>query len=132
MSTSIVRAPQHVGITVRDITNSLVVNLAGSSQVAPTFWLNPENGVPYPIVMQTPQYQPRYACRARRLCRSGGRDDHAAGAGGRRQLHARQHATRWSRNTTSSRWCRSMPRRKDVISARVAADVQQLLDDTRN
>jgi multidrug efflux pump subunit AcrB len=25
--------------------------------VAPTFWLNPANGVSYPIVMQTPQYQ---------------------------------------------------------------------------
>jgi multidrug efflux pump subunit AcrB len=33
-----------------------VVNLAGSSQVAPTFWLNNANGVSYPIVMQTPQY----------------------------------------------------------------------------
>jgi multidrug efflux pump subunit AcrB len=48
---------QYVGVTARDVTNSLVVNLAGSSQVAPTFWLNPENGVSYPIVMQTPQYQ---------------------------------------------------------------------------
>jgi multidrug efflux pump subunit AcrB len=48
---------QYVGVTERDVTNSLVVNLAGSSQVAPTFWLNPENGVSYPIVMQTPQYQ---------------------------------------------------------------------------
>ena len=38
-----------------DVTNSLVVNLAGSSQVAPTYWLNPVNGVSYPIVMQTPQ-----------------------------------------------------------------------------
>ncbi|GLQ91456.1 efflux RND transporter permease subunit [Dyella acidisoli] len=47
---------QLLGITERDITNSLVVNLAGSSQVAPTFWLNPANGVSYPIVMQTPQY----------------------------------------------------------------------------
>ena len=27
------------------------------SQVAPTFWLNPDNGVNYSIVMQTPQYQ---------------------------------------------------------------------------
>src|SRR6185503_18919578 len=36
---------------------SLVVNLAGSSQVAPTYYLNPENGVSYSIVMQTPQYQ---------------------------------------------------------------------------
>jgi multidrug efflux pump subunit AcrB len=48
---------QYVGVTERDVTNSLVVNLAGSSQVAPTFWLSPQNGVSYPIVMQTPQYQ---------------------------------------------------------------------------
>ena len=48
---------QELGLTTRDVTNSLVVNLAGSSQVAPTFWLNPANGVSYPIVMQTPQRQ---------------------------------------------------------------------------
>lgn len=48
---------QQLGLTVKDVTNSLVVNLAGSSQVAPTYWLNPANGVSYPIVMQTPQYQ---------------------------------------------------------------------------
>jgi CzcA family heavy metal efflux pump len=48
---------QQLGLTVKDVTNSLVVNLAGSSQVAPTFWLNPANGVSYPIVLQTPQYQ---------------------------------------------------------------------------
>ena len=48
---------QYVGIAERDVTNSMVVNLAGSSQVAPTYWLNPDNGVSYPIVMQTPQYQ---------------------------------------------------------------------------
>jgi hypothetical protein len=36
---------------------ALVGNLAGSSQVAPTYWLNPTNGVSYPIVLQTPQYQ---------------------------------------------------------------------------
>ena len=48
---------QYVGITERDVTNSMVVNLAGSSQVQPTFWLNPDNGVSYSIVMQTPQYQ---------------------------------------------------------------------------
>jgi multidrug efflux pump subunit AcrB len=48
---------QYVGINERDVTNSMVVNLAGSGQVAPTYWLNPENGVNYAIVMQTPQYQ---------------------------------------------------------------------------
>jgi multidrug efflux pump subunit AcrB len=44
-------------LTARDVTNSLVVSLAGSSQVAPTYWLNPANGVSYSIVMQTPQYR---------------------------------------------------------------------------
>ncbi len=48
---------KYVGVTESDVTNSMVVNLAGSSQVQPTFWLNPENGVNYSIVMQTPQYQ---------------------------------------------------------------------------
>ncbi len=46
-----------VGVTERDVTNSLVVNLAGSVQVAPAYWLNPKNGVSYPIVIQTPQYR---------------------------------------------------------------------------
>lgn len=47
---------QDMGITARDVTNNMVVNLAGSSQVSPTYWLNPANGVSYPVVMQTPQY----------------------------------------------------------------------------
>jgi multidrug efflux pump subunit AcrB len=47
---------QDMGITARDVTNNMVVNLAGSSQVSPTFWLNPANGISYPVVMQTPQY----------------------------------------------------------------------------
>ncbi|GGA25775.1 efflux RND transporter permease subunit [Dyella nitratireducens] len=45
-----------LGVTEHDVTNSMVSTLAGSSQVAPTFWLNPSNGVSYPIVAQTPQY----------------------------------------------------------------------------
>jgi multidrug efflux pump subunit AcrB len=48
---------QYVGVTERDVDNSLVVNLAGSSQVAPTYWLSPQNGVSYLIAMQSPQYQ---------------------------------------------------------------------------
>ncbi len=47
---------QAVGLTARDVTNSMVVNLAGSSQVAPTYWLSAASGVTYPIVLQTPQY----------------------------------------------------------------------------
>jgi multidrug efflux pump subunit AcrB len=48
---------QYTGVTAADVTNSLVVNLAGSLQVAPTYWLNEKNGVTYPIALQTPQYQ---------------------------------------------------------------------------
>jgi multidrug efflux pump subunit AcrB len=48
---------QTLGVTERDVTNSLVTTLSGSGQVAPTFWLNPRNGVSYPIVVQTPQYR---------------------------------------------------------------------------
>jgi multidrug efflux pump subunit AcrB len=46
-----------LGITENDVTKSLAVNLAGSFQIAPAFWLNPRNGVSYPIVVQTPQYR---------------------------------------------------------------------------
>jgi multidrug efflux pump subunit AcrB len=46
-----------MGITERDVTNSMVVNLTGSIQVAPAFWLNTRTGVSYPIVAQTPQYR---------------------------------------------------------------------------
>jgi CzcA family heavy metal efflux pump len=46
-----------VGLTQRDVANSLLVTLSGSSQVQPNFWLNPENGVSYPIVAQMPQYR---------------------------------------------------------------------------
>ena len=50
-----VRADQ-LGITEKDVTNSMVASLAGSSQVAPTFWLSPRTGVSYAVVAQTPQY----------------------------------------------------------------------------
>jgi multidrug efflux pump subunit AcrB len=48
---------QYTGVTAADVTNSLVVNLASSIQVAPVYWLNEKNGVTYPMALQTPQYQ---------------------------------------------------------------------------
>jgi multidrug efflux pump subunit AcrB len=48
---------RYTGVTAADVTDSLVVNLAGSTQVAPTYWLNEKSGVTYPIALQTPQYQ---------------------------------------------------------------------------
>ncbi len=46
-----------VGLTQRDVADSLLVTLSGSGQVKPNFWLNTENGVSYPIVAQMPQYR---------------------------------------------------------------------------
>jgi multidrug efflux pump subunit AcrB len=46
-----------VGLTEQDAATSMQNSLAGSSQTTPTYWLNPTNGVSYPVSVQTPQYQ---------------------------------------------------------------------------
>ncbi|WP_109125172.1 efflux RND transporter permease subunit [Dyella sp. C11] len=48
---------QLLGLTEADVTNSLIADLSGTAQVAPTYWLNPDNNVTYPISAQVPQYQ---------------------------------------------------------------------------
>jgi multidrug efflux pump subunit AcrB len=45
------------GLTELDVTNSVTTSLAGSSQTAPVFWLDNQNGVSYPIVAQAPEYE---------------------------------------------------------------------------
>jgi len=45
------------GITVNDIGNNITASLSSSKQVAPNFWTDPTNGIPYYIAVQTPQYQ---------------------------------------------------------------------------
>ena len=45
------------GYTQRDIGTSALNILSGSTQLSPQFFLSPKNGVTYPIVAQTPQYQ---------------------------------------------------------------------------
>lgn len=46
-----------LGINQKDISNSLLVSLSSSFQVAPNFWLNRNNGVQYNLAVQTPQYR---------------------------------------------------------------------------
>jgi CzcA family heavy metal efflux pump len=46
-----------MGLTERDVTNALATSLAGTSQSAPNFWLNPKNNVSYNMTTQTPEYQ---------------------------------------------------------------------------
>jgi multidrug efflux pump subunit AcrB len=46
-----------VGLTEHDAATAMQNSLAGSSQTTPTYWLNPMNGVSYPVSVQTPQYR---------------------------------------------------------------------------
>jgi multidrug efflux pump subunit AcrB len=48
---------QEVGFTQHDVASSLLVALSGSFQTAPSFYLNPANGVSYQVVSQVPQYR---------------------------------------------------------------------------
>ena len=48
---------QQVGLTQRDVANSLLISLTGSGATTPNFWLNPKNGVSYQVVVQTPQHR---------------------------------------------------------------------------
>ena len=45
-----------VGLTEGDAASSIQATLSGSTQTAPTYWLDPRNGVSYPVSVQTPQY----------------------------------------------------------------------------
>jgi len=44
------------GFQQRQIGQNLLIALSGSSQTTPNFWLNPKNGVSYPLATMTPQY----------------------------------------------------------------------------
>ena len=46
-----------IGLTERDVANSLLVSLSGSGQTAPNFFLDPKNGNSYSIAVVTPQYR---------------------------------------------------------------------------
>ena len=46
-----------LGLTEADVTGAMATALAGTSQTAPNFWLNPKNGVSYNMTAQTPEYK---------------------------------------------------------------------------
>jgi multidrug efflux pump subunit AcrB len=46
---------QAMGLTQRDVANDLLVSVSSSGVVSPNFWINPANGVNYPLAVQTPQ-----------------------------------------------------------------------------
>ncbi|HSC45245.1 MAG TPA: efflux RND transporter permease subunit, partial [Candidatus Acidoferrum sp.] len=48
---------QSIGLQARDVAQNVLVSLSSSFQTAPTFWLDPSNGINYNIAVQTPQYR---------------------------------------------------------------------------
>jgi multidrug efflux pump subunit AcrB len=46
-----------LGLTEQQVANNVNVSLSSSFQVAPNFWTDPKNGIPYPLVVQTPEYR---------------------------------------------------------------------------
>jgi len=50
------RATQ-VGMSSRDVAQSVLITLSGSAQTTPSYWLNPNNGVTYSVAVQSPQYR---------------------------------------------------------------------------
>jgi multidrug efflux pump subunit AcrB len=48
---------ESVGLTQRDVAQSILISLSGSFQTAPNFYLDPRNGVTYSISTQSPQYR---------------------------------------------------------------------------
>ena len=48
---------QQMGLSAQNVGQNVLVSLSGSSQTAPAFWLNPQNGVVYQIAVQAPQYR---------------------------------------------------------------------------
>ena len=51
------RLAKQLGFTERDVASSMLVSLSGTAQIAPSYWLNLQNGVNYAIGVQTPQYR---------------------------------------------------------------------------
>ena len=48
---------QELALTERDVADNVLLSLSGSGQVASNFWLDPQTGVEYPVIVQVPQYR---------------------------------------------------------------------------
>jgi multidrug efflux pump subunit AcrB len=47
---------RELGVGQKSIADNVFVSLSSSAQVSPNFWVDPINGVNYPLVVQTPTY----------------------------------------------------------------------------
>ena len=45
-----------MGLTQQDVARSVLLTLSGSAQTQPNYWINPKNGVQYPVNVRVPDY----------------------------------------------------------------------------
>ncbi|WP_233867968.1 efflux RND transporter permease subunit [Paraburkholderia adhaesiva] len=48
---------QQLSLSPQTVAQDVLIALSGSSQTSPAFWVSPQNGVEYPVTVQTPQYR---------------------------------------------------------------------------
>jgi multidrug efflux pump subunit AcrB len=48
---------QQMGVNITNVANNLNVSLSSSQQVSPNFWTDRQLGIPYYLVVQTPEYR---------------------------------------------------------------------------
>jgi multidrug efflux pump subunit AcrB len=47
----------NMGMSQRDVADNVLVTASSSAMVSPNFWVNPNNNVTYPLLVQTPTYR---------------------------------------------------------------------------
>jgi multidrug efflux pump subunit AcrB len=118
-----------VGVSERDVAQNLQDALAGSLQTAPTFWLNPKNGVSYPIVAQTPQYWENSLSSLENIPASLGSDKQIlGGVASIRRGVSDAVVSHYSVQPVIDIFATNNERDLGAVSA----DIQKILDDTKN
>ncbi len=50
-------ALQQLNLSAANVAQNVLVSLSGSFQTSPAFWMNPQTGIVYNVLVQTPQYK---------------------------------------------------------------------------
>ena len=87
------------GLTEKDVATAMLTTLSGSSQSAPTYWLNPANGVSYAVSVQTPQRDINTMTGLQNIPVTSAAAANTQLLGGLAQMSSAPTATRWCRTT---------------------------------
>lgn len=118
-----------VGLTEKDVATAMLTTLSGSTQSAPTYWLNPANGVNYPVSIQTPQRDIDTMAGLKNLPVSSTASSNAQLLGGLADIQrGRSNAVVTHYNVQPTIDIYATPQGRDLGG--VAADIQKVLDAT--